>query len=252
MASSFLFSVRMRASRAGQHVGGGERLAPPADWEDAVEALAERAARYQNVDEVHLSSDLIGSDELEQVSALPVRTSTALTPQAARTEVAALAVRCEIAASVLKDAFELLDRGPGPGGSVMRGAMLIDSSTGRRLDPDPARGVRVTRVDYTTECRAELRAALHASGLKSHRTEEALAIATKVAWSGVACELCWSDDADYVAGYFSSPSIGYCRFTRIKNIGIPTGGRAFFVIDPASVPQLIRRLDKTPLLIKSF
>ena len=252
MAESFLLSVRMRASTAGRHIGGGERLVSAADWPDAVEGLAARAAQYGNVGEVRLYSELVAGDGIHRTRALPVRTSPAVSVEEARAEVAAITLQCGIPYSVTKDVMELLDSGPAPDDGVMRGAMLIDSTTGRRLEADASRGVRVSRVDYTPDCRAQLGTALQAAGLRSHRTQEALAIATKAAWAGVLCEVCWSDDPEYVAGYVAGPSIGYRRFTTIKESGSRMGGRAFFIHSGAQAPQIVNRLERQPLLIDSF
>jgi 6-carboxyhexanoate--CoA ligase len=131
----------------------------------------------------------------------------------------------------------------------MRGAVLMSAVDGRRLERDPARGVRASRMDYTPECRAELADWMSTAGLKSNRFVEALAVATKVAWSGVAAEICWSDDPTYAPGYVASPRFGYCRFPRLKALGTALGGRVFFLVDLSHSLEVIRRLEHCPLLI---
>ena len=47
---------------------------------------------------------------------------------------------------------------------------------------------------------------------------EALALATKVIWSGVVAELCWSDEPEYVAGYVATARHGSVRFPNFKRL----------------------------------
>jgi 6-carboxyhexanoate--CoA ligase len=133
----------------------------------------------------------------------------------------------------------------------MRGAAVLDARTGERLDPNPSRGVRASRFDYATEIRDAVREALTAAGLGHFRTYEALAVATKVIWSGVTAELCWSDEPAYVAGYVATARAGYVRFPNFKPTDA-TGGRIFFVQDPTQAEQLIHRLQHECLLIASL
>lgn len=248
----YLLSVRMRASREGRHLGGAERLVQPGLWLSAVSSLQDRALRYGGADQVHIGSDIVGADNVARVAALPVSTSPYPDIAGARREAQKLLQRCGVPGAVAKDVFRLLDEGPGPGRTVMRGAMLIHTASGQRLEPDPSRGVRVSRMDYTPRCREILGAALAREGLTSPRTMEAIGIATKALWCGVMCELCWSDDPGYVAGYVASAVSGYRRFAQIKRAGLSTGGRALFLRDHESVGPVIERLEKAAVLIDSI
>ncbi|MCA1596769.1 MAG: hypothetical protein LC772_10160, partial [Chloroflexi bacterium] len=189
-ADRYLLSVRMRASRQGKHLGGAERLVPPGQWLSAITGLQDRALDYGQADQVHIGSDLLPTATVARVSALPVQTSACADVESARQDALWTLEEAGVTGSVARSALGAIDSGPGPGNTVMRGAMLIDAATGQRLEPDSERGIRVSRVDYTPRCLDLIRAALESAGLSSPRTVEALAVATKVIWSGVACELC--------------------------------------------------------------
>lgn len=93
-----------------------------------------------------------------------------------------------------------------------------------------------------------------ALSLTHFRTREALALATKVAHApALVAELCWSDEADYTAGYVASLTTGYVRFPFLKQNGDRNGGRVFF-IDRGELDMdgLIRYLKIEPVLINEI
>jgi 6-carboxyhexanoate--CoA ligase len=138
--------------------------------------------------------------------------------------------RAGVADVAIETAMAQLVAGPAPGNRVMRGAMVVDALTGARMESDPARGVRVSRMDLAVEARAGILAALTAAGLGHHRVADALVLAGKVLRApGIVAELCWSDDPGYPVGYVAAPADGYQRITRLKAVGDNYGGRAFFV-----------------------
>lgn len=94
-----------------------------------------------------------------------------------------------------------------------------------------------------------MRTALAGAGLGHFRTFEALALATKVIWSGVVAELCWSDDPEYVAGYVAAAAEGYVRFPRFKPAGA-VGGRVFYLHPDADWASIVERLTRAPLWIE--
>jgi len=239
----------MRATRDGRHCGGAERLVTESDWPDALQKVSDRARSYGGDTEIFITSELIPADTIQRRHPLPVRTMPAKTTAEARSSAARLLSRCGVSEAAITTALDLLDRGPGPNNSVMRGGVVMDAATGERLEPDRERGVRATRVDFTAQCRSKTAAALAAEGLTNLRVIEALAIATKSCWSGSCAEICWSDDPDYVAGYVAGSSIGYCRFRQIKEPGVAVGGRVFFLASASGAPEFIARLERAPLLI---
>jgi 6-carboxyhexanoate--CoA ligase len=249
-----LVSVRMRASRGGPHeeggvhVSGAERLVPPEEVDAVVlELLARAEQRKPPADYVRLRLDPVELAPEDRIPCPAVRLSIAVDPDAARREAQRLLAETGASDAAIETAFRLLTEGEC--GAPRRGAVLLDRRTGDRLEPDPLRGVRISRVDYAPDARLAARAALEAAGLAHFRTLEALAIAAKALWAGVLAELCWSDDSDYRPGYLALAGAGYVRFPCLRP-GQAVGGRVCFV-DPAAtpVPDLVERLSRHPVWI---
>jgi 6-carboxyhexanoate--CoA ligase len=131
--------------------------------------------------------------------------------------------------------------------------MIMDAASGERLEPDHERGIRVSRFDWSDTASGEIDRSLARIGLTHFRTKEALALATKVAYTlGIIAELCWSDDQDYTAGYAASLSTGYVRFMHMKEMGIGRGGRVFFVRrDGFDIDSMLNFLQYEPVIITS-
>lgn len=225
-----LYSIRMRASRDGSHCSGAERIAPANDLPALAAELVGRAlAGGATPDAVHCSVErLVG--EVPRWRLPDVRTFEVPDWTTGRACARALLLRAGVAMVAANAAMEALSVGPAPGERVMRGAMIVDALTGERLEADPARGVRVSRMDLAPAARSRILADLAVAGLGHHRVAEALVLAGKVLQApGIVAELCWSDDPAYVAGYVADPRHGYQRITRLKADGDALGGRALFV-----------------------
>lgn len=246
------YSIRMRASSGIQHISGAERIVVSEKTEDTVRSLIARARDREPCPEKIVIT-------IESLKTIPMRTRTALdlvTLNAADASAGRLAA-CRILRSLkiseqaARGAIDHLARGAGPSGGNLRGAMIIDSLTGERLEPDQERGIRASRFDWTDEALEAIIVKLSAIGLTHFRTREALALAAKVAHApGMLAELCWSDDPDYTAGYVASRSSGYVRFPMLKLPGDPKGGRAFFVDRKMlDMPKLVHYLQVEPMLI---
>lgn len=253
-----LFSVRMRASAGapheagGRHVSGAERLVEREELETATLALLRRAReRAIPPEHIRLSVDEIPPEQVQRGRCLDVTTVHEAGPAASRVRATEYLTQSKIAPDAIRSAFTLLECGPGGNRTPMRGAALLDAQTGERLDPDPHRGVRASRFDYEPDTREAVREALTTASLGHFRTYEALAVATKVIWSGITAELCWSDEPEYVAGYVATARAGYVRFPKFKPPGA-IGGRIFFIQDAAQMEQLIHRLQHECLLIDSL
>ncbi|MEO7716162.1 MAG: 6-carboxyhexanoate--CoA ligase [Capsulimonas sp.] len=249
-----LYSVRMRAARGGahedggEHISGAERLVPEAEAETAAAALIARAlSRGVSPDFVRLTMERIELAELARVPALPLTTIHAGGPAEARLQAERLLREAGVSDPAITLAFESLQNGFGSERVVLRGAALVDPLTGERLDPLTARGVRATHFDYAPGARDAVAAHLAEQGLTHFRTLDALAVATKVLWSGVRAELCWSDEPEYIAGYVAAPICGYTRFPQFKPSGA-RGGRVFFV-DRNQWETVRDRLERTPVWI---
>lgn len=103
----------------------------------------------------------------------------------------------------------------------LRGAILLDVDSLKRLENDPARGIRATYMDAASHNSVQ-----ELNGKNPY--EEAIVLATKVANApNIIGEICISDDPNYTTGYFASIETGYVRITNMKRIGSEKGGRLF-------------------------
>ncbi len=225
-----LYSLRMRASRNGQHLTGAERIVPLEQVCEVSARLIERAIQRGAPDDIHCHIESLDPANV-LLCALP-DLSTLQVPdwQTGRTAARQRLQKAGVSLKAADHAIRLLTDGPVPGGRVMRGAMLIDAASGERLETDLARGVRVSRMDLAPSMSDRLMAKLNLHGLGHHRVREALVLAGKVLSApGVLAELCWSDDPAYLTGYVAEPVSGYQRILPLKAQGDPRGGRAFFI-----------------------
>ena len=237
MSDSGRLSVKMRASAAGKHVSGAEKIVPRAAVPGTVSALVERALSHPKgrPDFVNVKVETV--DGIRRLRSLPVTTY----PCATAAEGCARAAELLRAAGIARidEIFARFSETHG-----LRGAMLLDADTLERLDPDPARGVRATYMDDAESC------AKGTSSGKNHYAE-AIVLATKVQSApGIIGEICVSDDPDYVTGYVATPTLGYCRLMKVKEQGDPNGGRIFLYRGSHdAVAETIRYLEETPVLV---
>jgi 6-carboxyhexanoate--CoA ligase len=173
--------------------------------------------------------------------------------QEGRRVASCLLTRAGVQPEIATRAVELLASGAGPGGAVMRGAVIVEAVSGKRLESDQARGVRVSRMDLSPECRPALEFNLTSAGLGHHRVLEALVLAGKVLGApGIIAELCWSDDPNYTTGYVADPQAGYQRISELKLTGDSRGGRVFFVDQTkTSLEELVDYLERQVVLFNA-
>lgn len=236
--SQDLYSVRMRAAaggpheQGGTHISGGERLVPLERVEEVALSLIRRAFDHEkgSADFLNLMIDKVPAAQVGGLEALPVSKREGASIEEGRAAAVELLVQAGVPPEIARLGVETIARGPAPGGGAMRGAILMDADTGRRLEPDPARGLRVTSLDWHPGALAAWREQAQPHGIANERIQEALALASKVARTpGTVAELCWSDDPGYVAGYVASEIHGYVRVPVLKEPGSPLGGRVYFV-----------------------
>jgi 6-carboxyhexanoate--CoA ligase len=226
-----LYSIRMRASLERRHVSGAERIVLHDRIDETVRDLVVRArGRATEPDRIVVSVDPVDDSSVISLTSLDLTTLEIPDYRSGRRHAARVLGLTGVSEQAIGSAMEQLSRGAASSGVNMRGAMIMDASTGERLEPDRSRGIRSSRFDWTGETFETALLQLTGLGLTHHRTHEALALATKVAHaSGMVAELCWSDEPDYTAGYVASLATGYVRFPFLKQKGDPLGGRAFFV-----------------------
>ncbi len=238
MNEEMFYSVKMRASRAGEHTSGAEKIVPGASVPKVAELLTSRALTHAKgvPDFINLKIEA-QKGSIQRIQALPVTTHETRTAAEGRAVAAQLLAKAGI---VRID--EIMSRFAET--HSLRGAMLLDADTLERLEPDPERGVRATYMDDARSLEKGT------AGGKNHYAE-AIVLATKVqAAPGIVGEICVSDDPDYVTGYVATREIGYCRITVVKEKGDPNGGRIFLYRGPhAGVAETIRFLERTPVLV---
>ena len=236
------YSIKMRASNKEEgHISGAERIVPEEELEQYCARLLSRALRHSKgkPDFINLKIEAVEEEEIFHLSALPVTTVETSGPEEGMDVVLAYLRRLglqrgEEILALWKQSFS------------MRGAMLLDTDTLLRLEPDRERGIRATYMDMETADGAG-RSACEG---KNH-FHEALVLATKVvSHPNIVAELCISDDPDYVTGYIASREFGYVRVTRLKEMGSSNGGRIFlFRGDEEAREDCIRYLQQLKVLV---
>jgi 6-carboxyhexanoate--CoA ligase len=231
MDQDIFYSIRMRASAGNRHVSGAERIISSNKLDATVQALVTRARNRKTAPEhISITIDRLGNLPISTLIALDVVTVNTPDMNTGHSAASRILHSLGISEQSVMTSLNLLSNGAAPFGLNMRGAMIIDALTGERMETDHERGVRASRFDWTDEALDTITKKLAAIGLTHFRTQEALALATKVAHApGIIAELCWSDEPDYTAGYVASRSIGYVRFPILKLQDDPRGGRVFFV-----------------------
>lgn len=247
------FSLRMRATRAGRHLSGAERITRGSEVAALTTALTERALTHRGgqADQVHCTVERLQAESIHYAPLPEVHTWLVRDWLAGRQLAGRLLRRAGVASQAAEKCLQTLAKGPGPGGQNMRGAMIVDAENGQRLESDWARGLRVSQMDIVPEERREITQALAAAELGHHRVLEALALAGKVLHApGLVAELCWSDDPDYLSGYVASPADGYQRISPLKEAGSAMGGRAFLIDRKQWRPRVFSDfLEKTAMLL---
>ncbi|MEJ2199878.1 MAG: 6-carboxyhexanoate--CoA ligase [Desulfuromonadaceae bacterium] len=225
-----LYSLRMHAKRQGAHLSGGERLARLDALEDLAAQLLARALRHPRgrAEQIRLSIDRIPAEVVQRGRLLDLRTIRVVDYRQGRQAARQLLLQVGVQERAVDAAMAQLSAGAGADGRSMRGAMLVDCCSGARLEADPSRGVRVSRMDLTAAAEATLRQRLALRELDNPHVREALVLASKVLTAPpVVAELCWSDDPDYCAGSVASREQGYVRFSQLKPLGEERGGGLF-------------------------
>ena len=241
----------MRSSLNEEHLSGAERIVNGNVGQVIPELINQAVSSYKMPDRIVLSLDAIDPSSVIYTAHLNIRTLDSLSPEDAEKAAADILKNNGVSPVAVESAFRLLRTGPAPGGKNMRGAVIMDSVSGERMEPDSSRGIRVSRVDYTGDARHLLANRLMDGGVFHRRVMDALAIATKVAGGKESiAELCWSDDPVYTTGYVASRNSGYIRIANMKQKGNPIGGRVFFVSRQGlSLEEYIHYLEKQPVII---
>lgn len=244
-----MWSVRMRASKKENnmetHISGAEGIYDYSQINKIIKQLFKRAFEHPKgkPDKVVITLEKI-KEELHIVHALPINTFFTNSPEEAFSIIKEKLNSVGVSDNALFSAFEVIRKCP------MRGATLIDLTTGERLEKDKTRGIRVSRIHIEKGKRMKLLKRIKNLSSQPQRVIEAITIASKVAsCPEIVAELCISDNPDYTTGYIASKNFGYLRITNIKNKGEDIGGRAFFIKTPCNIEKLIYYIEKKPVLV---
>ena len=201
------------------------------------QSLADRALHHSKgtADFINITVDLIPPEKIRYIDCLKVeehKTSSISESHQLATELLQGPNISETAVLKAISLLKSLDKS-------MRGAMLVDTITGDRLDIGD-RGVRVSHMDsFDSESLGD-----------NEHMREALVLASKVqSAEGIVGELCWSDDPDYTVGYVACNGI-YHRIPKMKELGSHIGGRVFFVRSEIDRESVIEYLEKAPVLVQ--
>lgn len=225
----------MRSSAADSHISGAERLASAPELPPLAAAMTNRALQHDKgaADTIHITVDSIDEDSITTVPALTPRLHGSETPEEARALIAGLLRGAGITAAdeAVRLAYSL---------TGLRGAALIDADTGARLDPNHARGVRVSTFDAVSH---------PAQNCEKNHFHEARILASKVhSAPGIVAEICLSDDPFYTRGYVALDGV-FHRIPNIKDYGSGLGTRIFVVKPGADIPALIDYLENAPVYV---
>ncbi|HDO35327.1 MAG TPA: 6-carboxyhexanoate--CoA ligase [Nitrospirae bacterium] len=241
-----LWSIRMRASAGERHISGAEGLHDEDDIPMAVRNLVSRALGHERgtPDRVIVTVERLIEPPLS-IRALPVYTIDIRDKKEAEQLILEVLQLKGIPGKAVDGALSVLrsDR-------VMRGATLIGSSDGMRLEPDRIRGTRVSRIGISPGAKREMEKQLKENNMNTSIVTEAIVLASKVAYCpDVIAELCISDDPSYTTGYIAIKPEGYIRIPNIKSRGCPSGGRAYFLKSRCNVSGVIDYLEKRPVMV---
>jgi 6-carboxyhexanoate--CoA ligase len=246
----FWLSIRMRANERGHHLSGGERLVPLSDGGVVACELLKRGQASGRADEIVLTVEELRAERIRRIPVLPVKTLPPKDIETNRLHAGELLTHWGVSETAIQQAFEVLIQGASPARTNMRGAVLMDAATGKRLESDSYRGVRVSCVDMSPEARTTFETYFQGR-FPVNRFREALILASKVASvESIVAELCWSDDPNYTTGYVASRREGYMRLSPMKPQGVTLGGRVFFVESFRFHPEeVISYLETEPVLV---
>lgn len=248
-----LYNIRMRASKNDEHISGAERIVPVGDIHKTVSELINRALSHERgkPDEINISVESLKQKKIKKLKALNITTISVDDYKQGRLCASKLLELIGVDKRAIKRAMDYMAKGASPDKKNMRGAMIIDYKTGKRIEPDRYRGIRASRMDIAKEAEAKLILALKKMRINNPYIREAIVLATKVVNAPeTIAELCWSDDPSYQAGYAASKRFGYVRFPYLKEKGSPFGGRVFFVdAEKIDLKKYINFLEQQAVLI---
>lgn len=255
-----MFSIRMRAAKKtgvrGQglggrrklretHISGAEGIYEEKDMRQICNEYLKRAVNHPRgkPDEIIITIETI-KQKIKTIPLLSLKTLKCKSPDEAKGIIIQKLASLGISKKAVNNGFKVLKAQ-----RAMRGASLILAESGKRVEPDKNRGVRVSRMGIEKTAGRMLAQKLSKMRINTTTVKEALILAAKVAFCpAVIAEVCISDDPDYTTGYFASEKEGYLRLANIKKSGEMHGGRVFFIKENADIAGVIQYLERMPVM----
>lgn len=251
-----IFNVKMRAAKRGDHkqggihISGAERIVKKENLEKTVSELMKRAFNHSKgeCDFINFSLQELNKEKIIKIPSLDIITIKVDDYKEGRKCAINVMNKSGIEKTKCEHILKLLEDS-----EDMKGAVIVDINSLKRLDNEADKGVRVTGMDWEGNNVHILEETLEKHNINNNHVKEAVALASKVISApGIICELCWSDDPDYTAGYVASEELGYVRITHLKQHGDSKGGRIFcFDSSKAEINECINYLRKTVTLINT-
>ncbi|MDI6745193.1 MAG: 6-carboxyhexanoate--CoA ligase [Thermodesulfovibrionales bacterium] len=263
-----MFSIRMRASKISskckiqsvklenrnteyripntEHISGAEGIYEEPEIRKACESYIKRALTHSRgePDEIVITIEKI-RQKPKKIPLLPVTTLKCASPEEAIKIITQKLESLGISKKAIDNGFVVLNSK-----KTMRGASLILAKSGRYVEPDRERGVRLSRMGIKKSTEKNLSQKLSRKKINIIAAKEALILASKAAsWPDIVAEVCISDNPDYTTGYIASKGFGYLRIPSIKRKGEMHGGRIFFIEEAADISGLISYLERKPVII---
>lgn len=248
-----LYSVKMHSSRGschgfgGRHISGAERILQETQVDSSVIQMIRRARVHERgaADFIQIKVEEIPEKKIQYCPLLSIHETEADTPEEGRRKAIEELQRAGVSRKAAESGMAFL----AALNDSMRGAVVIDAAQGCRLDHSGQRGVRCSCMDCMDNRQYE--DFLQHLGLTGVHVREALVLASKVeAAPGIAAELCWSDDPNYVTGYVASPARGYFRIPQMKSAGDCVGGRVFFVRPGTDIHKFQDYMENQAVLVR--
>lgn len=241
-----LYSIKMRSSKDDNHISGAEKIIKEQNIEEAVNLLLKRALLHSKgkSDFINIKIEEVKESELEIINPLDVTTVDVNDYieglDAAKFMLMRLGIDKEKSQNIINLLRDTCN---------MRGAILLDINSMKRLEPDKQRGIRATYMDFED---SNINHLTKETKYNVHFIES-LALASKVVnCPQIIGEVCYSDDPNYTAGYVASKEYGYIRFPHLKELGNGNGGRIFLYDSTISnLQDCIDYIEKSKVVIKN-
>jgi 6-carboxyhexanoate--CoA ligase len=241
----------------GQHLSGCERLVKADRVPYVLQEMWQRMTSHPrgNAGAANIRIDLVEDNAIYHISPLAIESVTCESITEAHGEAGKFLQKNGISEIATRKAFARISGLK----QSMRGAMVLDATTGERLDSLGERGVRVSHMDcedeekFTHFLRSQIAKndPTQQSSMAFSKPREAVILASKAAAAtGYVGELCWSDDPFYVTGYVASKQI-YRRISPMKTMQSSIGGRVFFLESAMAtrINEVVDYWQKQPVLL---